>query len=491
MSTSDPSPRYHFNPLERRGLLLGVTPGQLVTAATAGLIALWARGAVGRPAGTPIAVAISLVGLILAWLPLRGEAAFVWVLLGGGWILRRAGRTRTSAIPPSGSYHTPAGVVPGGTPDAGTAVEQTTRTGIGQALASRRKVRTSPPGISLLERPVRSGGEAVGVVGDRKTGTVGAVLAVEGPPFSLLDPIDQSGCLEGWRSVLAALGRPGSPVTRLQWLSRSTPHSSATQVGGQGADSTRVSVPYTTFISEAAPLIERHDAWLALSVSSGGATSRRVARRRDGVDVLGRELRFLEGQLRSVDLRPAGPLPLDELIDLLPGRRCEPWPLAVREGWSEVHVDDAWHRTYWVADWPRLEVGPNFLAPLLVAKASRRVSVVMAPVPPERAIRQARSARTADVADSQLRMRAGFLSNTKREREAEGAMRREAELADGHLDYRFSGYVTETADSFDALGAACAALEQAAQAARVELRCLHGRQAEAYSWTLPLCRGLR
>jgi hypothetical protein len=88
-------------------------------------------------------------------------------------------------------------------------------------------------------------------------------------------------------------------------------------------------------------------------------------------------------------------------------------------------------------------------------------------------------------------MRAGFLSNARRDREAEGVLRREAELADGHCDYRFSGYVTETADSPDGLATACAALEQSAQASRVELRCLYGRQEEALSWTLPLCRGLR
>ena len=69
-------------------------------------------------------------------------------------------------------------------------------------------------------------------------------------------------------------------------------------------------------------------------------------------------------------------------------------------------------------------------------------------------------------------------------------IRRESELADGHADYRFSGYVTVTAARPGGLEAACLETEQAAQRAHLELRRLYGRQAEAFTWTLPLARGL-
>ena len=55
-------------------------------------------------------------------------------------------------------------------------------------------------------------------------------------------------------------------------------------------------------------------------------------------------------------------------------------------------------------------------------------------------------------------------------REAEGVCRREAELADGHAEYRFSGYVTVTAADREGLEAACVETEQAAQRAHLELR---------------------
>ena len=150
-----------------------------------------------------------------------------------------------------------------------------------------------------------------------------------------------------------------------------------------------------------------------------------------------------------------------------------------------------WHATFWVAEWPRVEVGPDFLGPLLLGEGRRSVSLIMAPVGSERAEREVRSARTADAADRELRARAGFLASARRQREADGVERREQELAEGHHDFRFSGYVTVSGPDTETLAAACAEVEHAAQSCRLELRRLYGRQLEALTWTLPLGRGLR
>jgi hypothetical protein len=112
-------------------------------------------------------------------------------------------------------------------------------------------------------------------------------------------------------------------------------------------------------------------------------------------------------------------------------------------------------------------------------------------VPTDQAVREARSARTADLADSELREKAGFLPSARREREAAGATRRESELAEGYSEFRFSGYVRVTAADEEGLSAACAEVEHAAQSGHTELRRLYGRQLEAWTWTLPLGRGLR
>ncbi|MGH2930736.1 MAG: SCO6880 family protein, partial [Solirubrobacteraceae bacterium] len=99
-------------------------------------------------------------------------------------------------------------------------------------------------------------------------------------------------------------------------------------------------------------------------------------------------------------------------------------------------------------------------------------------------------ARTADLADAELRRRGGFLSTARRTREAEVATRREGELADGHASFRFAGYVTVRAASREQLASACEVTEQAASQCRLELRRLYGDQERAFACTLPLARGL-
>jgi hypothetical protein len=114
----------------------------------------------------------------------------------------------------------------------------------------------------------------------------------------------------------------------------------------------------------------------------------------------------------------------------------------------------------------------------------------MEPVSPSRAARQVAQARTADLADSELRRRGGFLVTARHTREKESVEDRDVELADGHAQYRFSGYATVTADSRAELSAACAAVEQAAGQARIEVRLLYGEQDVAFTCSLPLGRGL-
>jgi hypothetical protein len=118
------------------------------------------------------------------------------------------------------------------------------------------------------------------------------------------------------------------------------------------------------------------------------------------------------------------------------------------------------------------------------------MAVVMEPVGPLKASRQVEQARTADIADAELRRRGGFLSTARRRREEEILVRREGELADGHAQYRFSGYVTVSAADAELLEEACGRVEQAAGRAGLELRRCYGDQAQAFMCTLPLGHGL-
>ena len=115
--------------------------------------------------------------------------------------------------------------------------------------------------------------------------------------------------------------------------------------------------------------------------------------------------------------------------------------------------------------------------------------MTMAPVAPLRAARRAEHDRTSGAADAELRRRHGFAVTARSRNEHEATTRREAELAQGHAAFRFTGYLAVTADDETALAAACGRIEQTAARSQLELHRLFGAQEEAYTCTLPTGRG--
>ena len=472
---SDSEPRYSFDPLERRGVLLGLQPAQLVTIGVAAVTAFAASRALAGHGGRAVGALLFVAGVGTTLWTRDGRPVSAWLVDGASWFAHRS---------------------------RGPLLDDRPLEGVTRATRRSRVAATRPPGIELAALTSQACAP-IGVVLDRRHGRWMAAVPVKGRSFSLLDPADQARRLDGWRVALNSLGRPGTAVRRVQWIERSFPEPAGGACVGAPA---AVSAPaargaatsYRDLVARAKPA-QLHDAYVIVAID--GAPDLESASGRKAEQVLRREMRLLEGQLRNADLLPSRPLDLEGLVQTIAAtyeeRRSRaigcgwPWPMAQDEQWSYVRSGGLWHATYWIAEWPRIEVSPDFLTPLLMCEGRRTVSLVMEPVPPDRAAREARSARTADAADEQLRSRAGFLPSARRGREAEGVMRREAELAEGHAEFRFSGYVSVHADGEELLDAACAEVEHAAQAAHVELRRLVGRQGEALTWTLPLARGLR
>jgi hypothetical protein len=173
-------------------------------------------------------------------------------------------------------------------------------------------------------------------------------------------------------------------------------------------------------------------------------------------------------------------------------RESSAWPLGAREHWDHYLSDGAVHATYWIGGWPRVDVSPLFMDALLGrSSAVRTVAVTIEPVSPERSTRQVEAAVTRDRADRELRHRFGQ-SETARQRQAgEATARREAELAAGHSEVRLAGFVTVTGRDPDDLRRACSEVHEHAARARIELHRMYGQQAQAFTFTLPICRGLR
>ena len=506
--------RYRFGPLERRGLVAGWRAGQIASVAAGLVVAILVLRARVGPAN--IAVAVLAVGSALAlscW-PVAGRSGDEWLPTVARWgvVAVTGQRRRRSPVPGEGETFALCG---SGRPG-----------GDGRAAGRRPGVVVPEPftGLEIVAvRPV-TGGDRFGVVHDTRRRTSTAVLELRGHNFALLGDGEKERRVGGWAAVLSSLARERPVVHRLQWVATTLPddgqavRSYLDERATVGPD-TSVRRSYASLLAGAATC--RHEVHLAVQVRTGRSRGRSSGD--ETHTVLGREIAALRRALADADVSVDRVLGADELADLFrragrpgpvgvvpgpmavadglvdhssyraadPADPSWPWPMTTDAEWGRLRTDGTWHATYWIAEWPRIEVGPDFLGPLLLGPVRRTVSVVMEPLSPIRAMRQAEQARTADLADAELRRRGGFLATARRARESELAVRREAELAEGHAAVRFSGFVAVTAPTAEQLAEACDATEQAAGQCRLELRRLYGDQEQAFTYTLPLGRGLR
>jgi hypothetical protein len=498
--------RYRFGPLERRGLVGSLRPLQVFVLAAAMTTGVVLMRVLPTGVGVLAAVALVVASLGFCFWPIAGRSAESWLPIVGRFGLRQAsGRHRHFSATPQ------AGVTarPNATP---------------QPVVS---LPSAAEGLELLAAPFR--GETVGVIKDRRARSYVAVLTVTVSSFGLLDRSEQEARQAAWGGVLAGLAREGSPVSRIQWLERTVP-ADGDEIGRYLGDAwDRGSVPleslamqsYLDLVGSAPGVTKDHELFVCLQIDARRAW-RQIKRTggKDGADagactVLLRELEGLGERLGVADVRVLGALRPGMLGSALrvafdpwsrPGlarlgsvdrerdgiEEAAAWPTATETSWASYRADGALHATYWIASWPRTDVGAAFLSPLLLhAQMVRSVAVTIQPISPLRAIREVESARTSDIADSELRGRMGFMETARRRRMAEATSQREEELADGHAAVRFVGYVTVSARSEEELERHCSEVEHAAQMARLEPLRLYGQQEEAFTYTLPLCRGLR
>ena len=170
-------------------------------------------------------------------------------------------------------------------------------------------------------------------------------------------------------------------------------------------------------------------------------------------------------------------------------------PAARDEDWSYLRADGALHCTLWVAEWPRIDVRALFLQPLLMrghhahgrdGDGARRPGARDAP-------RRARGDRNRDRAEPPGRVGQRTSQRQRhatRRRPAGGRARRRARAI------RYAAYVTVSAPdtgpgAVDELEAAVSRVELEAKRAPLRLERMWGQQAEAFTYSLPLCRGLR
>ena len=155
--------------------------------------------------------------------------------------------------------------------------------------------------------------------------------------------------------------------------------------------------------------------------------------------------------------------------------------------------DDSFNQPMlWISEWPRSQVFPGFLSPLVFTNGIlRTVSLHYLPVRADQAARDLRKKKTELISDAHQRTRIGQIEDASANAEYDDLLHQEADLTAGHGVLRTTGLICVTAPTVDELDAAVASIEQAAIQASCETRRLVGQQAQAFTAAaLPLCRSV-
>ncbi len=469
-----------FSRLTHRGIILGLSLPQLIVLGIALLTvvaALYIGGGMGLAWTSPVWGAAALLAVI----PAGGRKVIEWVPIVARWVWR--------------SY-------------------------LGQLIGRRRVVKPRPAGTLALPGDAASLREwedpetGAAMIHDPHAQTLTAILGVSHPAFVLLDPGEQQRRVSGWGRVLASACRSGR-IARIQVSERTLPDSGTglaewwRQHGTD--DGSWAATTYRELIDRAGPAGERHATTISLALDMKTA-ARQIRTAGGGVRgaaaVLRQEMTTLTTALRAAELASTGWLAPGEVAVILRsaydpaaapalerhgqlGRDlATAGPVAVTETWDWLRSDSAFHAVLWISEWPRSQVYPGFLAPLVLSNGIlRTLALHYTPVRADQAARDLRKKKTELISDAAQRRKIGQVEDAAATAEYEDVLQQEADLTAGHGVLRVSGLVSVSAPTLDALDAAVAAIEQAAIQASCETRRLVGQQAQAFTAAaLPLCR---
>ncbi|MBT2409365.1 hypothetical protein J7I94_02110 [Streptomyces sp. ISL-12] len=470
----------------RRGVLLGLTlPQLLLVSAALALLLL-------------TVVSTGLLG-VLALAPL-------WAVVAALVAVRRNGRSLIDWAPIVARYGY--------------------RRRTGQTLWLARPV-TRPRHDGILHLPGDAASLKVVTPGDSANGaaavqdphqqTLTAVARVSSRAFALLDPGTQNHNVAAWGRALAGIARTGH-IAAVQVLERTVPDSGDTLTRHwpqHGRPHTPVAGQiYAELVASAGPTAAPHETYLAISLDLKAA-KRLISQAGGGLPgaftVLQQTTTSVAQAARNAGLMVTGWLTAREIAAVV-RTAYDPKALAALQQWSatgraeadpaaagpvvQVEEDDrlatdtARHTTYWVENWPRVEMGAGFLHGLMfTADIRRSLSLIYVPQALESALRDVQRKKAAIIADANERARRGQVDHEEDSVEYADVKQRERQLIAGHADVALTGLLTVSAETDALLDAACAQIETAAVTAGVDLRRLLFQQPAAFPVSaLPLAR---
>jgi hypothetical protein len=479
---------YRLEPLDGSGIFLGLGVVQCTLLGGAMFVAVLAISA-----GLPVVVAaVPLLGAgIVSFARVSGHPVWEWLPLGAGWLLATITRRRrwTPPLP------------------------------LWPADADRPP--PLPPclaGLDVVEVDWRSTGD-LAAVRDTQRHTMTALVPVPGAQFVVEARADQERLLAGWGDVLSQFATERGVVSHVSWSHLALRSGLQRHLGWladaplAGASESGALASYGELLDVVAATSTAHDLVVTVTVARD-----RLSRRNGGSHDVEERLRqalttavdaLLRG-LRSAGLEPDAPLDVDGVYRLLRSRidPCGPGvpartgrlverlglmpassagPLVLEAGWRSVQVDRAWHRTWWVAIWPRLAVPPSWLEPFLSADGfTRTMTVTLVPVSTHQSRRRIERDLVKLESDATTKEERGRRVDARHQRATQALLEREEELVAGFAEMSYVGLVGVAAWSENELEQQAEVVEQLARECGMELRVLDGRQDLAWAAALPL-----
>ena len=377
-----------------------------------------------------------------------------------------------------------------------------------------RRARTAtseqlPPELGRLrfEATTLDGSEA-GLLTERvgRRRLLTAVVSVTGGDrFVFSGPDEQAAQISQWGELLKSMAAEGPGLRRLQWVERATPQPSTVQSDWSAAAMGQVSTEewddYQSLHASIGTAAIHHDVFLGAQVETEATGA-------DALSEATSELAQLCEHLVAIGLRPKV-LPrrgvaavLRQWADPTTAERLALWgegsipttqagPASRLVGYDTVRTDGYVHRVGQIAAWPRIDVGTEWMYPLLataVPGSVRTVSMHLEAVSTEQAFAEVRDARTTGGMAQRKRDEKGIITTEEEERRVDEARSRERELTRGFRQHRIAGLVMVSSPEPETAARAWRHAERKATECHLDLRELHARGHEGWAATLPLCR---
>lgn len=500
---------YRLGPRSTRGLFGYITAIQAVTVGGGAIAAIGLLASSHSVLVLIAAAAIAVAGVLAAFWPVANRTVAQWAPVHLGYAVRAA-----------------IGALRWNSPAVGAGVRLDERGELQYPRALPAPLR----GVEIIGAR-RPGGE-VGLVFDRGARTLCAVLRVRLRSFGLLSDADQERRLASFGALQNELASEGSPVQRLMLIKRTVPRNSnelaayLNEQSGGRINSPSVRAMFEV-IEEGDELAREHEVFVVVQLPAAGMT-RSVRRRlseaeqRDHagaeaaaqLDAIARHLEASEITIKSVDgaLTPRALARMikdsfDPFGRLLRDRRdlfapasaglhpSHAWPVSTTDFRDRYRADSADHIVWHIQEWPKVPVTAGFMQPLTLRPdlPVHTIAIVMEPIPTGRAMREAERRRVSDEAATQTRAKMRQIETSEHRARAEQGDREEREIAAGLSSWRWEAYICASAPAGDEdqIDHAVRQIESACTRSFMLPTRLYGEQERAFTWCLPLCRGLR